>query len=167
MFLLQAKPVQPNPMLRPVWPSTTFWFIVAYSTSYLWWMTVYLMHFFAKLEYHNLVILNFFLIFLLVASNVMVVYLAFKTQKRSNNPFHGYERLGKIVGGTVMLFGNILIHYVTENTIACMLFFLFLAFYWHCVLCVIQPYTDFGILGFLLGASLNKAWSLFGFNGHT
>ncbi|KAL7173802.1 hypothetical protein ACSBR2_033126 [Camellia fascicularis] len=133
------------------------WLFIGFCTSYLWWITAYQMDIFKKGYFLVDIVFNLFIVFSFCASNVMVIYLGAKIEKEPTNLFHGYERLGKIVGGAVMLFGNILVHYVTENSVACMLFFLFLAFHWHCVLCVIQPYTDFGILGFLLGASLNKS----------
>ncbi|CAL5424102.1 unnamed protein product [Camellia sinensis] len=154
-------------MIRPVWPSVMVWVFIGFWASYLWWITAYQMDIFKKGYILVDIVFNLFLVFSFYASNVMVIYLGAKIEKKPTNLFHGYERLGKIVGGVVMLFGNILVHYVTENSVACMLFFLFLAFHWHCVLCVIQPYTDFGILGFLLGASLNKSWSLFRFKGYT
>ncbi|KAL7202117.1 hypothetical protein ACSBR1_033734 [Camellia fascicularis] len=159
-------PAESSPMRRPVWPSTLFWLFIGFCASYLWGITAYQMDIFKKGYFLVDVVFNLFLVFSLCASNVIVLFVAF-AEDIPTNLFPGYERLGKIVGGAVMLFGNILVHYVTENSVACMLFFLFLAFHWHCVLCIIQPYTDFGILGFLLGASLNKSWSLFRFKGYT
>lgn len=75
--------------------------------------------------------------------------------------FRGYERAGKTIGFTILLFGNVGLFYFSEKSVAFMLTCLFLAFYCLCILFCIQPYTDFGALDFFVSASLNQTLSLF------
>lgn len=75
--------------------------------------------------------------------------------------FRGYERAGKTIGFTILLFGNVGLFYFSEKSVAFMLTCLFLSFYCLCILFCIQPYTDFGALDFFVSASLNQTLSLF------
>ncbi|KAL7198301.1 hypothetical protein ACSBR2_020742 [Camellia fascicularis] len=94
-------------------------------------------------------------------------FMFFLGQPRQDRFFCGYKRLGKAVGSALLFFGNIGLYYYSEKSIACMLTFLFLALHCLCALFCIQPYTDFGVLEFLLGASLNQGLSLFGIHSYS
>ncbi|GMP98909.1 hypothetical protein CsSME_00046611 [Camellia sinensis var. sinensis] len=88
--------------------------------------------------------------------------LFFLGQQPQDRLFRGYKRLGKTVGSALLFFGNIGLYYYSEKSIACLLTFLFLALHCLCALFCIQPYTDFGVLEFFLGTSLNQGLCLFG-----
>ncbi|KAE9448056.1 hypothetical protein C3L33_20046, partial [Rhododendron williamsianum] len=98
------------------------------------------------------------------ASNFMLseFYFSLPSIPETDRFFRGYQRAGKTIGYTLLFFGNVGLYYFTEKSIACMLTFLFLAFYCLCAFFCIQPYTDFGALEFLLSACMNQTLSLFG-----
>ncbi|GFS33868.1 hypothetical protein Acr_00g0030990 [Actinidia rufa] len=150
-------------MLHPVWPNLLFWYFLGLFSSFTWWFSAIEMDFINKNK--NLVgILTVTISFSWYILNVALfsLFLYLLAHPRRDRFFRGYKRAGKTIGSVLLFFGNIGLYYSSEKSIACLLTFLFLAFYCLCALFYIQPYTDFGLLEFLLSASLNQALSLFG-----
>lgn len=90
------------------------------------------------------------------------LYFSLRGNPETDRFFRGYESAGKTIGYAVLIFGNVGLYYFSEKAVACLLTFLSFALYCLCTLFCIQPYTDFGALEFLLGASLNQTLSFFG-----
>lgn len=153
------------PMLRPVWPSLFFWWILGFIFSYLSVWQLYSMEIFKK-RHDFLVTVGWNLtIFFSWYIETIVLSLLWASQLNPNSVhllLQGRERLEKTVGATLLLCGNILVYYYSQKSVAGILVFLFLACHCLCTLCYLQPYTDFGVLDFLLSASLNQSLTLFG-----
>lgn len=152
-------------MLQPVWPSLPFWFGTFLYSSLAWLVAAVRTEFYQKTTgplgvFLGLALFSTWFIGLFVPASLFTVL--FGKNEPDIHLFHGYERIGKIVGSVLLLFGNIGLYYYSEKSVASMLTFLFLAVHCLSTLFCIQPYTDFGVLDFLLSASLNQALSLFG-----
>ncbi|XP_058211271.1 uncharacterized protein LOC131323472 [Rhododendron vialii] len=151
-------------MLLPVWPGLNFWYILGIISSPSWFFSLLAMDFFKKTSGFVSTFLILTLVLLWSAVNFVVSKLYFSLLRNPNTDrfFRDYLRAGKTFGYALLYFGNVGLYYFSEKSVASILAFLFLAFYCLCTLFCIQPYTDFGVLEFLLGASLNQTLSLFG-----
>ncbi|KAI8573547.1 hypothetical protein RHMOL_Rhmol01G0286000 [Rhododendron molle] len=151
-------------MLLPVWPGLNFWYILGVISSPSWFFSLLAMDFFKKTSGFVFTFLILTLVLLWSAVNFVVSKLYFSLRRNPNTDrfFRGYQRAGKTFGYALLYFGNVGLYYFSEKSVASILAFLLLAFYCLCTLFCIQPYTDLGVLEFLLGASLNQTLSLFG-----
>ena len=156
-------------MLRPVWPCAFFWFLLVFVFSSVSILETYRMEIFGKGIFLVDVVVNLALVLGWVFG-LLVFFCVFV--HRQLNPsvdrlFQGYGVVKKATVAALLFLGNILVYYFSEKSVACMLTFFFLACFWFCVLCCLQPCTDFGVLDFLLSASLNVALNLCGVRIHT
>ncbi|KAI7991235.1 hypothetical protein LOK49_LG12G01763 [Camellia lanceoleosa] len=151
-------------MFREVRPSLYLWSYLGFFASWAWLFSCLKMDFLNKSTGVVIILVRLTIIFSWFVLRVLLQkdFLYFLGQSADDRLFRRYERLGKTVGSALLFFGNIGLYYYSEKSIACMLTFLFLALYCLCALFCIQPYTDFGVLEFLLGASLNQGLCLFG-----
>ncbi|KAL7198302.1 hypothetical protein ACSBR2_020743 [Camellia fascicularis] len=157
-------------MLREVRPSLFCWCYLGIFASLAWLFSCLKMDFLNKITgvvANILVRLTIILSWFVLNVWLNEALLFFLDQPRQDRLFCGYKRLGKTVGSALLFFGNIGLYYYSEKSIACMLTFLFLALHCLCALFCIQPYTDFGVLEFLLGASLNQGLCLFGIHSYS
>ncbi|KAE9459893.1 hypothetical protein C3L33_08204, partial [Rhododendron williamsianum] len=149
-------------MLHPVTPGLDFWYYLGITSSPSWVFSFLAMDFIKKTTGVISIILISTLLLSWLASNFVLSWFYFSLRNQQTNRFlRGYEDTGKAIGFALLLFGNVGLYYFSEKSVACMLTFLFLAFYGLCTLFCIQPCTDFGALDFLISASLNQALSLF------
>ncbi|KAE9463401.1 hypothetical protein C3L33_04680, partial [Rhododendron williamsianum] len=151
-------------MLRPVWPGLKFWYILGVISSPSWFFSLLSMDFFKKTSGFVFTFLISALVLLWSAGNFVVskLYFSLRRNPKTVRFFRDYQRAGKIFGYALLYFGNVGLYYFSEKSVASILTFLFLALYCLCTLFCIQPYTDFGTIEFLLGASMNQTLSLFG-----
>ncbi|KAG5566677.1 hypothetical protein RHGRI_002285 [Rhododendron griersonianum] len=155
-------------MLRPVRPSLNFWYYLGIISSPSWVFSFLAMDFVKKSTGLVAVLLIFTLVISGLISNFALSkhYFGLRRNPETGRFFYGYERAGKTTGYVPVFFGNIGLYYYSEKSVACMLTFLFLAVYCLSTLFCIQPYTDFGVLEFLLSASMNQALSLLGIRSY-
>ncbi|KAE9444754.1 hypothetical protein C3L33_23348, partial [Rhododendron williamsianum] len=155
-------------MLRPVRPSLNFWYYLGIISSPLWVFSFLAMDFVKKSTGLVAVLLIFTLVISGFISNFALSkhYFGLRRNPETGRFFYGYERAGKSTGCVLVFFGNVGLYYYSEKSVACMLTFLFLGFYCLSTILCIQPYTDFGVLEFLLSASMNQALSLFGIRSY-
>ncbi|KAH7850662.1 hypothetical protein Vadar_001141 [Vaccinium darrowii] len=151
-------------MLLHVWPGLNFWFCLAIIWSPSWVVSFLAMKFIKKTTGLVTISLISMLAFSWSASIVVLwkFYFLLRRNRDTNRFFSGYESAGKTIGFALLFFGNVGLYYFSEKSVACMLTFLFLAFYCLCFLLCIQPYTDFGALEFFLSGSLNQTLHVFG-----
>ncbi|KAF7135694.1 hypothetical protein RHSIM_Rhsim08G0106800 [Rhododendron simsii] len=151
-------------MLLPVSPGLNFWYYLAIISSLSWVFSSLAMDFIKKTTLPISVFLISTLVLSWFTSNFALskLYLSLQRNPETDRFFHGYEGAGKTIAYVPLLFGNVVLYYFSEKSVACMLTFLFLSFYCLCCLLCIQPYTDFGALDFLLSATLNQTLNLFG-----
>ncbi|KAH7862925.1 hypothetical protein Vadar_011175 [Vaccinium darrowii] len=147
-------------MLIYVPPSLNFWFYLAIISSPSWVFSFSAMDFVKKTSGLVFIFLISTLTLLGCAGNLVLSY--FYLYPQTNRSFRGYECAGKTIGFVLVVLGNVGLCYFPEKSVACILTFLFLAFYCLCALFCIQPYTGFGALEFLLTASLNPTLRRFG-----
>ncbi|KAH7835033.1 hypothetical protein Vadar_022247 [Vaccinium darrowii] len=147
-------------MLLHVWPGLDFWFYLAIISSPSWVFSFSAMDFVKKTSGLVFIFLISTLTLLCCAGNLVLSY--FYLHPQTNRFFRGYECAGKTIGFVLVVLGNVGLCYFPEKSVACILTFLFLAFYCLCALFCIQPYTGFGALEFLLTASLNPTLRRFG-----
>ncbi|KAF7152226.1 hypothetical protein RHSIM_Rhsim01G0214000 [Rhododendron simsii] len=155
-------------MLQPVRPSLNFWYYLGIISSPAWVFSFLAMDFVKKRTGLVAVLLIFTLVITGFISNFALSkhYFGLRKFRRNACFFCGYERAGKTTGYVLVFFGNIGLYYYSEKSVACILTFLFLALYCFSTLLCIQPYTDFGVLEFLLSASMNQALSLLGIRSY-
>ncbi|KAF7152462.1 hypothetical protein RHSIM_Rhsim01G0213600 [Rhododendron simsii] len=151
-------------MLRPVRPSLNFWYYLGIISSPAWVFSFLAMDFVKKRTSLVAVLLILTIVISGIMSNFVLSKLYFWLRRNPENErfFYGYERAGKTTGYVLVFFGNIGLFCYSEKSVACMLTSLFLAVYCLSTLLCIQPYTDFGVLEFLLSSSMNQALSLLG-----
>ncbi|KAI7991236.1 hypothetical protein LOK49_LG12G01762 [Camellia lanceoleosa] len=157
-------------MLHKVGPSLLCWCYLGFFASLAWLFSCLKMDFLNKstgVVANVLVRLTIILSWFVLNVLLHKAFLFFLGQPRQDRLFRGYKRLGKTVGSALLFCGNIGLYYYSEKSIACMLTFLILALHCLCALFCIQPYTDFGVLEFLLGASLNQGLCLFGIHSYS
>ncbi|KAI8573630.1 hypothetical protein RHMOL_Rhmol01G0291900 [Rhododendron molle] len=155
-------------MLRPVRPSLNFWYYLGIISSPSWVFSFLAMDFVKKRTGLVAVLLILTLVVSGFIGNFVLskLYFWLRRNPETEHFFYSYERAGKTTGCVLVLFGNIGLYYYSEKSVACMLTFLFLAVYCLSTLFCIQPYTDFGVLEFLLSASMNQALSLLGIRSY-
>ncbi|KAF7154332.1 hypothetical protein RHSIM_Rhsim01G0214500 [Rhododendron simsii] len=155
-------------MLRPVRPSLNFWYYLGIISSPSWVFSFLAMDFVKRSTGLVAVLLIFTLVISGFISNFALSkhYFGLRRNPETGRFFYGYERAGKSAGYVLVLFGNIGLYCYSEKSVACILTFLFLGFYCLSTLLCIQPYTDFGVLEFLLSASTNQALCLFGIRSY-
>ncbi|GMP98916.1 hypothetical protein CsSME_00046614 [Camellia sinensis var. sinensis] len=153
----------PSIMLHQVWPSLVFWNYLGFISSIGWLFFFLHMDVFSKTTVLvTLMAITTFLSWFILCVLHYKTFVFLQANPRVDRFFAGYERIGRILGSALLFFGNIGLYYYSEKSIACMLAFHFLAIHCLCAIFCIQPYTDFGLLEFLLGASLNQALNVFG-----
>ncbi|KAI8573620.1 hypothetical protein RHMOL_Rhmol01G0291200 [Rhododendron molle] len=155
-------------MLRPVRPSLNFWYYLGQLVLPVCLTSFMQMDFVQKIS--GLVVVLLLLTTVISISMsffaLTMLYIRLLRNPETESFFYGYERAGKTTGYVLVFFGNVGLYYYSEKSVACMLTFLFLAVYCLSTLFCIQPYTDFGVLEFLLSASMNQALSLFGIRSY-
>ncbi|KAG5549546.1 hypothetical protein RHGRI_014764 [Rhododendron griersonianum] len=162
--LVGISPLFSRAKLLHVWPGLNFWYYLAIISSPAWVLSFLAMDFIKKTTDLVFIFLISTLTLSCFAINFMLsqFYFSLPSIPETDRFFRGYQRSGKTIGYTLLFFSNVGLYYFTEKSVACMLTFLFLAFYCLCALFCIQPYTDFGALEFLLNACMNQTLSLFG-----